>query len=87
MAFRSYCFAQILAVFCSIRFISDYRLWISDCFTDELNPKSEIQNPKLPGITNQFYARTRCPMVRPWFNLAPALEAGEKFFAKLRGIW
>ena len=70
MAFRNYCFAQILTVFCSIRCISDFRFRISDCFMDELNPKSEIQNPKLPGITDHFYARTRCPMVRPGFNLA-----------------
>jgi len=48
--------------------VNGYR--IADCFRNELNPKSEIQNPKLPGITSQFYVRTRCPMVRPRFNLA-----------------
>ena len=32
MAFRNYFFVQILAVFCSIRFTSDFRLRISDYF-------------------------------------------------------
>jgi len=40
-----------------VKFISDFRLRISDCFTNRPNPKSEIQNPKLPGTTNQFYVR------------------------------